>query len=151
MGYFFARLVVFVIINFVVLVIVPIIFSSRATPPDWLFSFLSMSVIFAGLFSVLFGIAELLRKLPIVRARISSPPSRDALFSIFYMLGCLLFLFTPRPGGFSFGDGVGMIIEDGNLTTYGWQVQLMAFRQCVLVAILFWSVCRLGLANTSKP
>ena len=149
MSYFFSRLVVFVVVTSVVYVVGPSFVASRFAPSHWLFTFSFMCVVFSGVFTLIFFASNFFRRAIFNRWNIESLPAKDALIAACFFLACLVFLFAPRPGSFSFGDNIGLIFQHGYLTDHGLYVQLKGMRLNILAMLLFWGACRLGVVNTS--
>lgn len=148
MNYFFGRLVVFVSVNCVVYVVGPSFMASRFAPSDWLFGVTFMSVVFSGLFTLMFGASEFFRTILCKRLNVESWIARDTTIAVCYLLACLALVLAPRPENFSFGDNIGLIYDNGYLTIYGLYAQLRFLGLNVGIVLIFWTTCRLGMLNT---
>jgi hypothetical protein len=150
MRYFLQRMFVFLAASLFVFVVLENLASSSFRLSAWINPLLPLLLGFLLVYIIFIGLSQLLWPLVAKMLSIESRSARDTLFAMCYVAGSAVFLFGPRPKGFSFGDNIGEIIADGYLTTYGWQVQSQTFAQCALVAVLFWTVCRISSAKCSK-
>lgn len=81
----FWRLMVFVAVTCVFYVIGLSFMVSRFALPDWLFSFVFMSVVVAGIFILVFWASELCRKTVLRRFNTEARVVRDALIASFFV------------------------------------------------------------------
>lgn len=147
MSYFLVRLVAFVTVSLFVYLLLP-----NFTRLDWVWSrgiydAVSISIASSIVFAIIFGMTILVNAVSSKSPVIATELRRDTVFVLCFLIGAALFLFAPRPAGFSFGDSVGEIIDNGSLTAYGWRVQAKAFGRCLLVGVLFWAALRLWPMN----
>lgn len=103
---------------------------------------LSMAFGFCIIFCIVLCISEAATRAAGNGGSLRKSLSRDAIFTGVFLICSLVFLFSPRPDGFSFGDNIGEIIDDGRLTDYGWKVQTASFWRSIVTAILFFVGCR---------
>lgn len=146
MKYFIQRLITFVTAAVLVLVLAQNLLSSGL---DLVGSgpVLLVSLVFSIIYAITFGVSKLIEKLARNWISLGSNLKRDTLIAVCFILGCVGFLFAPRPAGFSFGDSIGEIFKEGRLTPYGWQVQSEAFVQCLVVSAIFWIFSRAKFLN----
>jgi hypothetical protein len=61
----------------------------------------------------------------------------DIGFGLLFIVVCILWIYFPQNQGFSFADGVGVIIDRGAITDYGHQVKLRQVLTCVLASSFY--------------
>ena len=142
MHYFIQRLLAFVIASLFVHIIVPHILDFNMNIPVSIHQTAIHTLLFCIIYVVSFGVSETVLWVFKKKWSIQSTTARDASFCLIFLIGCMIFLFAPRPENFSFGDNIGEIIDHGSLTAYGWKVQAALFQSELIVAIIFFLTCR---------
>jgi hypothetical protein len=142
MYYFIQRLLVFVIASLLVHIIAPHILGPNINLPVSIYQTAIYTLLFCIIFLVCFGVSETALWVFRKKWSIQTTTARDASFCLIFLIGCMVFLFAPRPENFSFGDNIGKIMDHGSLTAYGWKVQAALFKNEVMVAIIFFLTCR---------